>query len=481
MRDHGEREGVVGGGGAPMIAENPGVPRRRSLRQLALSGQDRSFMLLDVLALILAERMTRFAWGGLDGLLLFRPESVWLPLLNFLLFYCHDLYAYSRYVRVFLSSWGIFRALAISFVLREAINGIFLDAREGVWLRLSLYAVTFAVVLLGRLLVKKFILNGRLKCQVVILGSEAAGSGLSSALSEENRRNLEVVAEIPQSEAPGRAAGRIREILESVPGVQFVVREGASLERREAARLLKACMEHRVACVETGDFISAMEGRLPLASVSGSGKFSALKSRRRMLSRRQWMLKRGLDLAFSAAVLALFAPFGLLIALLIKLTSEGPVFYSQLRVTRYGRLFTVYKFRTMGVNSEPPPGTMSTKAGDPRIYPFGRMLRRYHLDEFPQFWNVIKGDMSLVGPRAEYVESLKTAKDHYPEFEYRELVPSGITGWAQIHQGHVDQIEDYRVKLEYDLYYILNYSFSLDIQVIFLTALAFLRPRGDGV
>ena len=438
-------------------------------------------MLLDVLALILAERMTRFAWGGLDGLLLFRPESVWLPLLNFLLFYCHDLYAYSRYVRVFLSSWGIFRALAISFVLREAINGIFLDAREGVWLPLSLYAVAFAVVLLGRLLAKKFILNGRLKCKVVILGSEAAGSGLSSALSEENRRNLEVVAEIPKSEAPGRAAGRIREILESVPGVQFVVRVGAPLERREAARLLKACMEHRIACVETGDFIGAMEGRLPLAFVSGTGKFSALRSRRQVLSRGQWMRKRGLDLAFSAAALALFAPFGLLIVLIIKLTSEGPVFYSQLRVTRYGRLFTVYKFRTMRADAEKLEQVRWAEANDARIHRFGRFLRRYHLDEFPQFWNVIKGDMSIVGPRPERPEFVNELQARYPEFLYRELVPAGITGWAQIQQGYVNSMEGSKTKLEYDLYYILNYSFSLDIQVMFFTALAFLRSRGDGV
>lgn len=435
-------------------------------------------MLLDVLALILAERMTRFAWGGLDDLLLFRPESVWMPLLNLLLFYCHDLYAYSHYVRVFLSSWGIFKVLAISFVLREAINGIFLDAREGVWLPLSLYAVTFAVVLLGRLLVKKFILNGRLKCKVVILGSEAAGSGLSSALSEENRRNLEVVAEIPGNEA----AGRIREILESVPDVQVVVREGAPLERREAARILGACMEYRVACVETGDFIAAMEGRIPLDFASKTGGFSSLlESRRQIFSRTQWACKRGLDLAFSAAALALFAPFGLLIALLIKLTSEGPVFYFQLRVTRYGRLFTVYKFRTMRADAEKSEQARWSEANDARIYRFGRFLRLYHLDEIPQFWNVIKGDMSLVGPRPERPEFLNELRKHYPEFLYREFVPAGITGWAQIQQGYVNSMEGSKTKLEYDLYYILNYSFSLDIQVIFLTALGFLRLRGGGV
>ena len=220
-----------------------------------------------------------------------------------------------------------------------------------------------------------------------------------------------------------------------------------------------------------------MEGRVPLESVSE--KLPALKSGR-VLSRRQFLCKRTLDLGFGITVLVLFVPFGLLIAILIKLVSEGPVFYSQARVTQGGRLFTLYKFRTMRVNADQPEGTMSTKENDPRIYPFGRFLRRYHLDEFPQLWNVIKGDMSIVGPRAEYIKTLEIAKKRYPEFEYRELVPAGITGWAQIRQGHVDQIEDYRIKLEHDLYYILNYSFWMDLQVIFLTMLAFLHLRGHG-
>ena len=222
-----------------------------------------------------------------------------------------------------------------------------------------------------------------------------------------------------------------------------------------------------------------MEGRVPLESISGTGILSALKSKR-VLSRRQYLCKRVFDLGFSITVLILFAPFGLLIAILIKLVSEGPIFFSQLRVTQGGRFFTLYKFRTMRVNADQPQGTMSTKENDPRIYPFGRFLRRYHFDEFPQLWNVIKGDMSIVGPRAEYIKTLEIAKKHYPEFEYRELVLAGITGWAQIRQGHVDQIEDYRIKLEHDLYYILNYSLWLDLQVILLTALAFLRLRGHG-
>ncbi len=217
-----------------------------------------------------------------------------------------------------------------------------------------------------------------------------------------------------------------------------------------------------------------MKGRVSLESVSE--KFPVLKSGR-ALSARQRVCKRTLDVLLGVSALVVFVPFGLLLAAAIKVASKGPVFYSQTRVTRGGRTFTLYKFRTMRMGAPPPRGTLSTKADDPRVYPLGRLLRRYHLDEFPQLWNVLRGDMSLVGPRAEYVETLDTAKRHYPAFVYRELVPAGITGWAQIHQGHVDQIEDYRVKLEYDLYYVLNYSLRLDLEVLFWTALMFLRIR----
>ncbi len=222
-----------------------------------------------------------------------------------------------------------------------------------------------------------------------------------------------------------------------------------------------------------------MEGRVPLESFPGAGKLSALKDGQ-FLSRRQFLCKRVLDLGLSVMALVIFFPFGTLIAVFIKLSSEGPIFYSQTRITQGGRLFTLYKFRTMRVNADEPQGTMSTKENDLRIYPYGRFLRRYHLDEFPQFWNVIKGDISIVGPRAEYIKTLEIAKKYYPEFKYRELVPAGITGWAQIRQGYVDQTEDYRIKLEHDLYYILNYSFWMDLRIIFLTALAFFRLRGLG-
>ena len=479
--ERGRGEAWPGGGATPVITRSAGIPIKARLGKLASSAQDRSFMLLDVLSLILAERLTRFLWGGLDGLLFFRPDVVWLPALSFCLFCFCDLYAYIRYVRVFLSSWLVFKALFISFILREVLDGIFFGFQEGVWFWLSFYAATFAVVMLARLIFKKIVLKGALKCKIVVLETGTVKSGFSSMLLEENDRNLAIVAEIAADDDPARIAERLEEALDSSPGVWFVVCERGYLDQPDAAAILGACAARHTPCVAWPDFVSLMEGRIPLESVSEAGNFFNSDSQYRVSSRRQRFCKRVLDLAFSIAALVLFAPFGLLIAVLLKLSSEGPVFYSQTRVTQFGRLFTVHKFRTMNVDAEKAGKAEWSKASDPRTYPFGRLLRRYHLDEFPQFWNVVKGEMSIVGPRPERPEFLKVLRDRYPEFTYRELVPAGVTGWAQIQQGYVNRIEDSKTKLEYDLYYILNYSFYMDVQVIFLTALTFLRLRGHGV
>ena len=469
------------GGATPVIEQIAGIPGKGRLKKLASSAQDRSFMLLDVLSLILAERLTRFLWGGLDGLLFFRPDVVWLPALSFLLFCYCDLYSYIRYVRVFLSAWLIFKALFISFILRETLDGVFFGFQDGVWFWLSLYGATFAVVLLARLIFKRIVLNGALECKIMVLETGTVRAGMFSMLSEENGRNLEIAAEIAADDDPARIAGRLGEALDSTPGVQFVVCEQGYCDLPGAASILGACAARHVSCVGLTDFISLLEGRVPLDSVSKAEHFFASAYQYQPLSRGRRFGKRALDLAFSIAALVLFAPFGLLIAVMIKRASEGPVFYSQTRVTRYGRLFTVYKFRTMNVDAEKAGKAQWSKAADRRVYPFGRLLRRYHLDEFPQFWNVVKGEMSIVGPRPERPEFLKVLRDRYPEFAYRELVPAGITGWAQIQQGYVNSEEDSKTKLEYDLYYILNYSFYLDVQVIFLTALTFLRLRGHGL
>jgi sugar transferase (PEP-CTERM system associated) len=166
---------------------------------------------------------------------------------------------------------------------------------------------------------------------------------------------------------------------------------------------------------------------------------------------------------------AIFAPVMLIVAVLVKLTSQGPIFHRQVRVGLNDSTFTVYKFRSMYANAEAGTGPVWAQKHDPRVTPVGKWLRRLRLDELPQLLNVLRGEMSLVGPRPERPEFVTSLSEKIPFYSYRHCVKPGITGWAQINYKYGDTLEDTIIKLEYDLYYIKNLALSLDTFIIFHT------------
>ncbi len=168
-------------------------------------------------------------------------------------------------------------------------------------------------------------------------------------------------------------------------------------------------------------------------------------------------------------VTPIFLPVIAIIAVLVKLTSPGPVFHRQVRVGLNGAPFTVYKFRSMHVNAEAQTGAVWATRNDPRVTKVGKWLRRLRLDETPQLLNVLRGEMSLVGPRPERPEFVKSLSEQIPFYTYRHCVKPGITGWAQINYKYGDTLEDTIIKLEYDLYYIKNLALWLDTFIIFHT------------
>jgi sugar transferase (PEP-CTERM system associated) len=171
-------------------------------------------------------------------------------------------------------------------------------------------------------------------------------------------------------------------------------------------------------------------------------------------------------------------PIMLLVALAVKLTSHGPALYKQIRVGKNGVPFLLYKFRSMRVDAEAQTGAVWATKDDPRTTPIGKFLRRLRLDELPQFYNVLRGEMSLVGPRPERPEFVKTLSEQIPYYRQRHCVKPGITGWAQINHKYGDTLEDTVTKLEYDFYYIKNISTSLDAYIIFHTLKTMLLSRG---
>ena len=177
--------------------------------------------------------------------------------------------------------------------------------------------------------------------------------------------------------------------------------------------------------------------------------------------------KRIIDVAFSFVVLLVMAPLMLLIAALVKLSSAGPVFYRQQRMGLNGLTFDMLKFRSMPLDAEADTGPVWAKKGEDRATPIGRILRRTSLDELPQFINVLKGDMSVVGPRPERPVFIETFKERVPRYMLRHKMKAGITGWAQVHGWRGNTSIDKRI--EYDLYYIQNWSLLLDVKIIIMT------------
>jgi exopolysaccharide biosynthesis polyprenyl glycosylphosphotransferase len=187
-------------------------------------------------------------------------------------------------------------------------------------------------------------------------------------------------------------------------------------------------------------------------------------------------VKRLCDFLAAFVALLILSPFLLIVGALIKLESSGPAIYRQPRIGRDGRLFTILKFRTMRVGSD--AGCIYTAKKDPRITRLGFFLRRTRIDEFPQLWNVLRGDMSVIGPRAEWVRCVERYQCHIPFYSYRHFVRPGITGWAQVNYPYGENDADALEKLKFDLYYIRHCSLSLDIAIILKTFQIVLLAKG---
>jgi exopolysaccharide biosynthesis polyprenyl glycosylphosphotransferase len=183
------------------------------------------------------------------------------------------------------------------------------------------------------------------------------------------------------------------------------------------------------------------------------------------------------SMLLAAVALIVAAPVMLLVALAVKLTSRGPILYRQTRVGMHGRHFIIYKFRSMIADAEAKTGAVWASKNDPRITTIGGFLRRSRLDELPQLFNVLRREMSIVGPRPERPEFVGALTEVVPFYAQRHSVKPGITGWAQINYKYGDTVEDTMIKLEYDLYYIKNISMSLDFYIMFHTAKAMLASR----
>ena len=244
----------------------------------------------------------------------------------------------------------------------------------------------------------------------------------------------------------------------------------------ERNRLIKECYNRSIrtySAPKISDILIRSSGEMNLFDSP------LLLSKNDGLQIEQKIVKRLLDIAISAVGLLITSPLFLLIAISIKCTDRGPVFYKQKRLTQGGKEFKIYKFRTMIQDAEKGGRAVLARDEDDRILPVGKILRRLRLDELPQLWNILKGDMSMVGPRPERPELMAEIVEEIPEFVYRLKVKAGLTGYAQVYGKYNTTAYD---KLKLDLTYIRNYSIFLDLKLILMTPkVMFLKESTEGV
>lgn len=352
------------------------------------------------------------------------------------------------------------------------------------WRSNSLYAMILAFIFLAssRALLGSLVGGESFKRRLVVLGAgrraqrikdlEAKpGSGfvvVGYIAMDENKRVI--------PEAIGRAA--IYNLAD------FVVKLGTSevvlaLEERRNALPVDDLLRVKTTGVHVNDISTFLEretGRVDLDSVNPSWLiFSDGFSSGRRLS---GIAKRLFDILASLALLLLTAPVILLFAILIKLESKGPAFYRQIRVGLFGQNYSVVKLRSMRADAEAAGKAIWAEKDDPRITMVGRFIRKVRIDELPQTWNVLKGEMSFVGPRPERPEFVADLEQQLSYYAERHMVKPGITGWAQINYPYGASIDDARHKLEYDLYYAKNYTPFLDLLILLQTIRVVLWPEG---
>ena len=411
-----------------------------------------------------------YEYGGL--------KILGLTALTLLCSYYFDLYEPQRIS----ARWEIyFRLLLvlgfISFLL-AAVLYLFPSVDIGHYvLVLGLIFLTFALFMwrsayewiIGREIFRErvYVLGGGERARTVVetlrarkdVGMEVVGWG-ETALDKADRKQAFVSALVP--------------FLAPKPVVDRVI---VALEDRRGELPINELLKLRfngVVIEEAATVLERLTGKLHLDSLRPSSFIYAEGFRIRPS---QQIARRIVSTLTAATGLLLFLPFFPFVVLMVRLSSPGPIFFRQVRVGLGGRNFTVYKFRTMRTDAEATGAKWATK-DDPRVTSIGRFMRKTRLDEVPQLWNVLRGDMGFVGPRPERPEFVPLLAEKIPYFDLRHMIRPGLTGWAQVRYGYGATMEQNREKLEFDLYYIKHMTLGLDLLIMFETIKTIIRRQG---
>ncbi|MDA5193577.1 TIGR03013 family XrtA/PEP-CTERM system glycosyltransferase [Govanella unica] len=373
-------------------------------------------------------------------------------------------------------------AMLLSFIMMSVASFVLPDV--SIWRSIFAYSIGFAIVgiVISRIVFTHVADLDLFRQRVIVLGAGARAERIRNMEKFSSNRGFYCVAAVRMTDNETQIAGA-RDFDDVRPLVKFAEAHEAneivvaSEERRgtlPVAELL-ACKMEGFKITDATTFIEQQTGAVDLESMSPS--WLIFSDGFVGSSQVDLVLKRGFDILASLILLCISLPILIGTAVVIRLTSPGPIFYRQERVGQGGKPFMVMKFRSMRTDAE-KNGPQWAQKNDARVTPVGQFIRASRIDEIPQIFNVLKGDMSFVGPRPERPVFVEELALEIPYFHERHRVKPGITGWAQINYPYGASVEDARHKLQYDLYYIKNYTIFLDFLVLIQTLRVVIWPDG---
>jgi sugar transferase (PEP-CTERM system associated) len=376
-----------------------------------------------------------------------------------------------------------FHSLAAASIILAVVYALLPDLGVGPGVVIAATLVVMATIPGWRVIFESAVHRVSPRERLVIVGTNSAAVGLASELTERRYSlGLEIVGFVTAGAAhtptgPFRVLGDIADI-PAIIREHRVDRVVVSLADARGNLPMAQLLDMKMRGV-TFDYLTAVyeryTGKIAIENLRPSWLiFSAgFRATRRLLA-----FKRLGDIVVALVGLVVTAPLMLLVALAVRLSSPGPALYHQQRVGERGRVFTVHKFRSMRTDAEASSGAVWSREGDTRTTTVGRFLRAARLDELPQLWNILRGDMSLVGPRPERPEFIQQLTEQIPYYGQRHIVKPGLTGWAQVRYTYGSSVEDSMEKLQYDLFYIKNMSLAMDLLIVLSTVKTVVSRRG---
>ena len=385
---------------------------------------------------------------------------------------------------------AVLRAVSIGCVLLFIV--IFFDDEQN-----AVFAVNRTIIVMYWVLMVLFVGGGRIvirsfrkrllqqgigQSPTLIVGTGEKAKDLHDAVGKYPALGFQLIGFVRTDEGNADLPLPVLGAVESLPelitrfGIRSILIALDAQQRDVVLSVVSLSTGHDVAIKIIPDMYDIVSGQARTNQIYG---FPLIEIMPHIMQPWEESAKRIMDIVVSLMILVLSSPVWIFVAAAVKINSPGPLVYSQERVGKNGKVFRMHKFRSMYVDAESRSGPVWATQNDPRITPVGRFLRKTRLDEIPQFYDVLRGDMSLVGPRPERPHFVEMLSKEIPLYKRRLSVKPGITGWAQIKQGYDTSIDDVKSKVRFDLFYIENMSFRMDIKILLITFYVMIAGKGN--